>query len=626
MRRPLRSFLVIASAFAFLAAATASFAVAGKAWTVMVYMMADNDLEESAVADLDEMAASNIGDSCNLVILADRGSLYTSAPAGGLPAWSGAKLLVASGGHMKELADWGNTDLGKPETLARFVADRIVNNPAQRYALLFWDHGGAWTGFGIDESAGSRLHIGQIEEGIKAGLGKAGRAKLDLLGFDACLMGNFDTISRLDSLASFYLASEELEPGHGWDYRSLGTLKSKPESSALELGTALIDGYMKQAAAEKNGDRIMLALVDLEKFGALEKAVGEFAAAAKKDISSFAPGLGRGVGLALAFGKAGNPEQDSHLVDLGSFAIAAAKECPSLAPRRDTLLKALKAAIPVLRKGSILKESTGISVYFPNRSRLYNKDCRSKGQGDWVDFLDAYFSSAAESQASLTAPRFDAVDNEGEAWFEEGWMYLSGNLVDGSSAGVVDATFYYGIVEGDQIMLLGDDEASFDDETGEVTGAWDGLVLRLSQGNKETWGYLSLSETEEGNSLYSIPFAYFKSGAIDEDSMEYAWLDLVVDGNDDIVSSTLYKETDDDLMAELKPVKGSKLVPLIDIETADGDIEQVMTEDWGFDARDWESIEIDFEEVESGTPVYLELYVTDAMDEGDYLYAESEWP
>ena len=42
--------------------------------------------------------------------------------------------------------------------------------------------------------------------------------KLDLLGFDTCLMSAYEVALQLAPYAEKLLASEETEPGHGWQY------------------------------------------------------------------------------------------------------------------------------------------------------------------------------------------------------------------------------------------------------------------------------------------------------------------------------------------------------------------------------------------------------------------------
>lgn len=48
--------------------------------------------------------------------------------------------------------------------------------------------------------------------------------KLDIIGFDACLMAMYEVGSVMAPYAHYLLASELLEPGQGWDYSSLGNL------------------------------------------------------------------------------------------------------------------------------------------------------------------------------------------------------------------------------------------------------------------------------------------------------------------------------------------------------------------------------------------------------------------
>ena len=43
-------------------------------------------------------------------------------------------------------------------------------------------------------------------------------AKIDVIGFDACLMAMLETAYALRDSGSVMVASEELEPGDGWSY------------------------------------------------------------------------------------------------------------------------------------------------------------------------------------------------------------------------------------------------------------------------------------------------------------------------------------------------------------------------------------------------------------------------
>lgn len=43
--------------------------------------------------------------------------------------------------------------------------------------------------------------------------------KFSVLGFDACLMASFDVLEAVSPYAHFVIASEDNEPGHGWNYQ-----------------------------------------------------------------------------------------------------------------------------------------------------------------------------------------------------------------------------------------------------------------------------------------------------------------------------------------------------------------------------------------------------------------------
>lgn len=49
-------------------------------------------------------------------------------------------------------------------------------------------------------------------------------SQLDLIGFDACLMANLESFLPFASVADKMIASEELEPGSGWDYTFLSNV------------------------------------------------------------------------------------------------------------------------------------------------------------------------------------------------------------------------------------------------------------------------------------------------------------------------------------------------------------------------------------------------------------------
>src|SRR5262249_45293853 len=124
----------------------------GASWTVLVYMVADNNLEPFGLTDLEEMSKVGSGAGFDIVVQADRAAGYVSDPVLNLGDWQGTKRLHVGSGRLEEVSDIGEANMGDPATLADFIEWGIAQYPADRYALVLWDHGGAWPGFGGDES------------------------------------------------------------------------------------------------------------------------------------------------------------------------------------------------------------------------------------------------------------------------------------------------------------------------------------------------------------------------------------------------------------------------------------------------------------------------------------------
>lgn len=94
---------------------------------------------------------------------------------------------------------------------------------------------------------------------IMQGLAQARLDKFDILGFDACLMAAFEAVAKFSKYCDYYLASEELEPGHGWNWNALDVLQSA-DVSPLALASSIADGFLQhvRALSSFEGDDLLL--------------------------------------------------------------------------------------------------------------------------------------------------------------------------------------------------------------------------------------------------------------------------------------------------------------------------------------------------------------------------------
>lgn len=243
--------------------------------TVFVYMNG-SDLESEdgeATEDLCEMLAANISSQVNVLV-----------ETIGTKSWS-KRLGIASDHAQRYKAEAGNLvlvddslgqlDCTSPDTLADFISWGAENYPANRYILIFWDHGaGPVYGFGYDEhqSEDSVLTIDEIQTAIRqSGI------YFDIIGMDSCIMSSLELCCAMYNYCDYMILSEDFESGYGWSYTGwLNALSDNTSISSEELGKIIVDDMI--ADNEENGEgSSTLALIDESYMKVLYTAWADFA-------------------------------------------------------------------------------------------------------------------------------------------------------------------------------------------------------------------------------------------------------------------------------------------------------------------------------------------------------------
>lgn len=249
---------------------------APKKWTILVYSASDNDLKRFMLADLDEAERVGSDELTNVVAQFDHGGS------------DGAKRYLItrnnqSGLNSPVVQDMGSTNMSDPRKLADFVKWGMEKYPAENYMLIISDHGDGWKGAGQDYSHNGWMSLPQIEAGLKDARQATGR-KIDVLGFDACLMASTEAAHQLKGEASFMVASEEVEGGAGWPYNRIlnpGMLADLQGQLQLQIEMTPRDvcRHVVRTAQGNQGDLPTMSAVDLSKMSALTQAVDSFAGA-----------------------------------------------------------------------------------------------------------------------------------------------------------------------------------------------------------------------------------------------------------------------------------------------------------------------------------------------------------
>ena len=583
----------------------------GKSWTVLQYQIADTNLEPYLMVDINEMG--DVGSNENLTIraLVDRAADYGDDPVLDLDAWVGGKLMQINPDREAEvLDDLGDVDTGDPAVLQEFLSTGIKENPAEHYALVLSDHGASWPGVGGDEGSDhSSLTLQEIHDAVEAGLADAGVDKLDLLGFDACLMATYEVESTLAPLADRMVASSELEPGHGWDYHALQVLADDPDATVDDLGTAIVDGFYAQAEASGTSADVTLSLVDLTKMAAVDEAMATFTTALMDRSAEVAPAIGRARPDTYSYGRSPDPSQDLYMTDLGDLVARIGVEALDVSAEADAVLQAINDAVVHKVAGPSAAAFSGMSVYFPPQDFISTGYSEIQTEGGWQDFLTSYYGAGdalpEEEQAALTN-----ADGTAEILLDEEGLSITGSFDPAIYDNLSDAYITYGTIGDDgTITYFGDESATFD-ENGLAEGFFDLTQLTITDGIDTAVAYLSLTSDEESDGFtIDVPAAYYEPG----EDLEYVdiLLELVVDGEGTITQETYYVY-DDELgtYGELTADPEGIIVPDVLTIDAEGNELWTPTSDVGLYA-DIPELLYDVVPLPSGTELYIELIVED---------------
>ena len=184
-----------------------------KKWTVMLYSAGDNNLRRYLYDDINELETVGSDKNTNIITLMDQGSSNCRI-------YDLEKDSDLSRINSPVLKEMGNTDMANPLVLADFIRFSMKNYPAENYALIISDHGGGWEGAVEDDSYNNWMTMEKLKKGLEIAKSQTGN-KIDVLGFDACLMANTEAVYQLKDQAKFIVASEQNIGADGWPYAKI---------------------------------------------------------------------------------------------------------------------------------------------------------------------------------------------------------------------------------------------------------------------------------------------------------------------------------------------------------------------------------------------------------------------
>ncbi len=336
-------------------------------WLIYWYICGSNLESDGGAAtdDINEMLEAQLPANVKVLI-----------QAGGSNEWqnpvikSGAtNLLLYSADGLQELVTAPDSDMGDAETLASFLQFGKDNFQADHRVFVFWDHGGGSV-FGLcqDERTENILTLNEVKDAFAAVYdANTENPPFEVIGFDTCLMATYEMANTIYGLSHYMVASEEVEPGNGWEYKSwLSALGNNPAMSGAGLGQVICNSYYQGCEDAWSEDTVTLSVVDLTKLPNLRTAYENFGIEALRlsaqNPRKFFSQFGRSAKNSENYG--GNTRESGYfdMVYIGDLANNAKDLLPQTAT---TLIRAIDDAVIHKVTGPYRSNGSGISGFYP---------------------------------------------------------------------------------------------------------------------------------------------------------------------------------------------------------------------------------------------------------------------
>jgi len=450
-----------------------------KEWTIMIYMAGDNNLAVDMAYAMEQIkqVAGQGADSPNLFVYYDGNSpdiptLYCDFSEPGRPKYVRSfmvpdKLYPAPAKRNENAAHrtsvWNFVDWCVNKVEVEQGGEVTHGRRARRYALIFSGHSLGFQDIGLfkDETSGKSMKMGDLSDNTlqrlvdkKAALeryvkenGLTGEErkseievllgqKLDLLGFDSCVMGMLEVGYQFSGVAKTMIASEGSVPNAGWTYaKILGCLareQNRGSGPEIVAGQFVRDFIQSQDSYTVGGVSVDMAAWDLSKLDDLAGAFDGLSEALVECFRDEGSRLYRQMerALLLVHWKCQSYMYDQN-VDLGDFCELLDRECGLFADEiegddlevlkwvrgrcRDVLGKLKKAVILSGFSGGGYQYSNGISVFFPwsregyevsrkNYESLWFTRQAARKKFSWAGFLKKYLNEVAIRKVEPETP------------------------------------------------------------------------------------------------------------------------------------------------------------------------------------------------------------------------------
>ncbi|MDQ7821577.1 MAG: clostripain-related cysteine peptidase [Candidatus Eremiobacteraeota bacterium] len=204
-----------------------------KEWTVLYYFAGNNAISDDMIKKISRLEAVGSDGNVNVAAQLGRASNSEVLPGGNrffiekhtdkipeqeeprMPWKASSTQLLKNMLHSKPVESLGPTDMSNPDTLADFVAWGMKKYPSKHTLVVVMDHGYGFLGSPDDNEVKHTMTINEMSLAMRKAQDLTGK-KVDIIGFDTCLMAQAEVAYQLRDAAGYLVATEEIEYPLGW--------------------------------------------------------------------------------------------------------------------------------------------------------------------------------------------------------------------------------------------------------------------------------------------------------------------------------------------------------------------------------------------------------------------------
>ncbi len=375
--------------------------------TILVYVCGTDLESESGEAsgDIREMVSSGIGNSNRAEVLVATGGAKTWQQYG--ISSRNVQYYRLGAGQPELLKDAGRMNMGEANTLSSFLRYGIDAAPAKRYILVLWDHGGGPVhGICYDENySDDHLTLAELKKGLTGGLNGN---RLEIIGFDCCIMNCLDLCADLYGIADYALVSQEMVSGTGLNYDEwMKLIRDDPGTPGETIAQKMAESYVKENAAGRQATTATMSVIATEQMPGVMEAANAFSEAVAEAMKTNLSGVIRLRSQLTSFGEFLDYDA-SDLVDVEDMCDAFS----ALIPEESARLKeaARQAVCYNCTTKDIANYAHGLSFFLP--SETIRSDSReiletySGRDGGYAALAVALTRENAVSGSAMTASSY----------------------------------------------------------------------------------------------------------------------------------------------------------------------------------------------------------------------------